>query len=219
VEDGTHSDSVSFINSYRFTQALQPFLRPQEIIVTDMGAPLICAHQVLKLKPPQRLMTSGGLGEMGCALPAAIGASFATNKGEVLCLHADGGMMLNLQEMQTIAHHKLPINIIVYENGGYDMIRKTQDNAGMRRVGSDRASGVSCPNYRALAHAFGFSSCEVNTWAEANRAIPQLFSGGGPSLIVYHMDPEQAMVPKLGYKTIDGVTKYAPFNEMSPAHA
>ena len=72
-----HKDEGKWVNSYCFTQALEPFLQPDHVIVTDMGTPLICAHQVLKLKPPQRLMTSGGLGEMGCGLPAAIGASFA----------------------------------------------------------------------------------------------------------------------------------------------
>src|SRR3990167_5917887 len=71
VEDA-HADN-KWINSYQFTKALEAHLRPDEVIVTDMGTPLICAHQVLRLKPPQRLMTSGGLGEMGCGLPAAIG--------------------------------------------------------------------------------------------------------------------------------------------------
>lgn len=216
IIEEAHNDAKGFINSYRFTQELERYLGPKEIIVTDMGAPLICAHQVLSLKPPQRLMTSGGLGEMGCGLPAAIGASFATNKGSVLCLTSDGSMMLNLQELQTIVHHKLPIKIIVYENGGYDMIRKTQDKAGVARCAVDAESGVSLPNYRALAHAFGMAACDVFTWKEFYRAIPALFASSEPSLVVYHMDPEQPMVPKLDPIYVDGVAKSPRFCDMSP---
>lgn len=209
-------DDNEYINSYRFTQALEKHLRPDEVIVTDMGTPLICAHQVLRLRPPQRLMTSGGLGEMGCALPAAIGASFARNKGEVLCLHADGGMMLNLQELQTIVHHNLPIKIIVYENGGYGMIRETQDKAGLPRAGVSKDNGVSLPDFRKVAQSFGIAACDVRTWDDFNKAIPMLFASKEPGLVVYHMDPEQPMVPKLDPIYVDGKPTSPPFWKMSP---
>ena len=194
---GEHEDGPQYVNSYNFTMALGGRLRPDEVIVTDMGTPLICAHQILRLKPPQRLMTSGGLGEMGCGLPAAIGASFARGKGEVLCLHADGGMMLNLQELQTIVHHKLPIKIIVYENSGYLMLKHTQKIGGFLRAGVDAASGVSCPDFRSLAHAFGIYGGEIYTWEDFRRVIPPFFALKEPALVVYHMDPEQPLVPRL----------------------
>ena len=126
-------------------------------IVTDMGTAMICAHQTLHLRPPQRIMTSGGLGEMGVALPAAIGASIARGGKEVLCLHCDGGMMMNLQELETIAHRQLPIKIIVFSNDGYLMIKRTQRVLGLKRAAVDKATGVSCPNFRIVAQAFGIS--------------------------------------------------------------
>lgn len=211
-----HDDANGFINSYRFTDALQAHFRPDEVIVTDMGTPLICAHQVLRLRPPQRLMTSGGLGEMGCALPAAIGASFARNRGEVLCLHADGGMMMNLQELQTIVHHKLPIKIIVYENDGYGMIKATQDKAGMPRTGVSKENGVSLPDFYRVAQAFGIAAAKVRTWKDFNKAIPAMFASSEPSMVIYHMDPEQPMVPKLDPIYIDGKPTSPPFWKMSP---
>ena len=216
LESPTHDDANGYINSYRFTKALEKHIRDDEIIVTDMGTPLICAHQVLRLRPPQRLMTSGGLGEMGCALPAAIGASFARGKGEVLCLHADGGMMLNLQELQTIIHHKLPIKIIVYENDGYGMIKETQKKAGLPHLAVNKDTGVSIPNLRMIAHSFGFAACDVRTWAEFDRAIPALFASNGPAVVVYHMDPEQPMVPKLDPIYVDGKPTSPRFCDMSP---
>lgn len=215
VESPTHDDN-GYINPYRFVDDLHQYLRHDQVIVTDMGTPLIAAHQVLRLRPPQRLMTSGGLGEMGCALPMAIGASFARDKGEVLCLHADGGMMMNLQELQTIVHHQLPVKIIVFSNDGYLMIKNTQKVAGNPLFGVDKASGVSCPSFRSLAHAWGMPACDVRTWADFERAMPTLFAEKGPALVEYHMDPQQKMVPKLDPVFVDGKPTSPRFCDMSP---
>lgn len=209
-----HKDT-NFINSYRFTGELEKHLRQDEIIVTEMGAALCSAHQVLRLKPPQRLMTSGGLGEMGCGLPAAIGASFATNKGPVLCLSTDGGMMLNLQELQTIVHHELPIRIIVYNNSGYGMLRETQKKAGMRLSGVNERTGVSFPNYRHIALAFGITASEVRTWDDFNRIIPS-FMQGGLGLVDLILDPDQPLIPKLDPIYVDGKPTSPRFCDMSP---
>jgi len=81
-----HADTNGFMNSYQFMQRMNKHIAENEIIVTDMGTALLSGHQVLDIKPPQRLMTSTGLGEMGFGLPGAIGASFGANKQQVLCL-------------------------------------------------------------------------------------------------------------------------------------
>ena len=216
IESPTHDDANGYINSYRFTAALEPFLSPSQIITVDCGAVMCPAFQVLRLKPPQRIMTSGGLGEMGCGIPAAIGASFATNKGPVLCLVGDGGFMLNMQELQTILHHKLPIKIIVYENDGYGMIKRTQDVAGYDRACVEAANGVSIPNIRALAHAWGFAACDVYTWDHFHKAIPALFATKEPAVVVYHLDPEQKYYPKLDPIYVDGKPTSPRFDQLSP---
>ena len=79
-----HNDRDGFINIYRFMEKLQPHLKHDQILVTDMGTALLCGHQALSITPPQRLLTSQGLGEMGFGLPGAIGASFARDRGEVI---------------------------------------------------------------------------------------------------------------------------------------
>lgn len=99
-------------------------------------------------------MTSTGLGEMGFGLPGAIGAAIGTGK-EVICLNCDGGMMLNLQELQTIAHHQLPIKIFIFNNDGYLMIKHTQKALFAGRYScSDQQSGVSCPKLKGQALLF-----------------------------------------------------------------
>lgn len=213
VESPAHDDTNGYINSYRFMERLQEYLKPDQVIVTDMGAAHICANQVLRLKPPQRIISSGGLGEMGCGLPMAIGASFARNKGEVMCLVGDGGIMMNLQELQTIVHHQLPIKIIVFNNGGYGMIRHTQATAGMKLSGVNENTGVSFPDFRRLALAFGFTASEVRTWDDFDRIIPHM---RGPCLVEYFMDPAQKFVPKLDPVFVNGKPTSPRFCDMSP---
>lgn len=217
VESDTHADVDGYINSYRFTSELSLWLNPDQVIVADMGTPVICAHQVLKLKPPQRLLTSGGLGEMGCGLPYAIGASFARDKGEVLCLEADGSMMLNLQELQTIAHHSLPVKIIVYRNDSYLMIRHTQKVLGMPETAVAPESDVSFPDYRKLAQTFGIRAVDVRTWHDFYAAMPAFFATEAPALVQYWMHPRQPLVPKLNpIRGADGAIRSPRFCDMSP---
>jgi acetolactate synthase-1/2/3 large subunit len=213
VESPAHNDRNGYINSYRFMERLQQHLKPDEVIVTDMGAAHICSHQVLRLKPPQRIISSGGLGEMGCGLPMAIGASFARNKGEVLCLVGDGGIMMNLQELQTIVHHQLPIKIIVFNNGGYGMIRQTQEKASMPLSGVNENTGVSFPNFRHVALSFGMVASEISNLVDFDRIIPNM---RGPCLVEYFMDPSQLFVPKLDAVWVDGKPTSPRFCDMSP---
>jgi acetolactate synthase-1/2/3 large subunit len=178
----------------------------------------LSGHQVLRIKPPQRLMTSQGLGEMGWGLPGAIGASFANNKGEVLCLNCDGGMMMNLQELQTIAHHQLPIKIVVFNNDGYLMIKHTQKALFRGRYsGTDAKSGVSCPDFSKVAAAFGFPSYRIHTWADFDEILPKFQAERGPTICEVFMHPEQLFVPKLSLALqADGTLVSPPLEDLSP---
>ena len=213
-----HQDQAGFINSYAFMERLNTQLKPDQIIVTDMGTALLSGHQILRIKEGQRLMTSLGLGEMGYGLPAAIGVSFARNRGEVLCLNCDGGMMMNLQELQTIAHHQLPIKIIIFNNDGYLMIKHTQKAVlGGRYSGTDKKSGVTCPDFDKVGKAFGFSTWQVRTWADFDRFIPEFQTYSGPAICEVFMHPEQLFVPKLALAAqADGSLISPPLEDLSP---
>jgi acetolactate synthase-1/2/3 large subunit len=198
INEDDHPDTDGFINSYKFMNRLNYHLKEDQVITTDMGTALLCGHQVLKIKDGQRLMTSTGLGEMGYGLPAAIGASFARNKGEVLCLNCDGGIMMNLQEIQTMVHHQLPIKIIIFNNDGYLMIKHTQNALFNGRPTSvDKKSGVSCPDFSALATAFKIPSFQIRTWDDFDNVIPKVQNHIGPVLCEVFMHPKQLFVPKL----------------------
>ena len=207
----------SFINSYPFMQSLEKHFHDDQIVVTDMGTALLSGHQVLKFKAGQRMLTSTGLGEMGFGLPGAIGAAIGAGR-EVLCLNCDGGMMLNLQELQTIAHHKLPIKIIIFNNDGYLMIKHTQKAlfAG-RYSGSDRKSGVTCPDFAKVAYAFDIPSFQIRTWEDVETILPEVLAIDGPVICEVFTHPEQPFVPKLSLvQQTDGSIISPPLEDLSP---
>jgi acetolactate synthase-1/2/3 large subunit len=215
--DMQDASGTRFINSYRFMQELEKYFHDDQIVVTDMGTALLSGHQVLKFKAGQRMLTSTGLGEMGFGLPGAIGAAIGAGR-EVLCLNCDGGMMLNLQELQTIAHHKLPIKIIIFNNDGYLMIKHTQKAlfAG-RYSGSDKKSGVTCPDFSKIAYAFNFPSFQIRTWEEVEEIIPKVQAINGPVICEVFTHPEQPFVPKLSLvQQKDGSIISPPLEDLSP---
>jgi acetolactate synthase-1/2/3 large subunit len=163
-----------------------------------MGTALLSGHQAFKIKKNQRFMTSTGLGEMGFGLPAAIGACFANNKKEIINLNCDGGMMLNLQELQTISHHNLPIKIFVFNNDGYLMIKHTQKNLFKGRyIGVDKKSGISCPDFYKIAKAFNMKYFSITNWKDFYEVIPLIKKIKKPIICDVFMDPEQTFYPKL----------------------
>jgi len=216
--DVEHKDTDGFINSYRFMRHLNEYFKSDQVIVTDMGTALLCGHQVLKLKQGQRLMTSTGLGEMGYGLPAAIGASIARNRGEVMCLNCDGGMMLNLQELQTIVHNNLPIKLFIFNNDGYLMIKHTQRALfKTNSAGVDRATGVSCPDFGQLGLAFGIASYQIRSWEDCDEILPLVQAATGPVICEVFMNPDQLFSPKLGMSmTTNGSLVSSPLEDLSP---
>jgi acetolactate synthase-1/2/3 large subunit len=215
--DLTDEDGITYINSYRFMKVLESYFHERQIVVTDMGTALLSGHQVLNFKSGQRMLTSTGLGEMGFGLPGAIGAAIASNR-DVLCLNCDGGMMLNLQELQTIVHHNLPIKIIIFNNDGYLMIKHTQKALfDGRYIATDAKSGVTCPNYTKVAHAFDMPSFQIRTWDDAEEVLPKLQELQGPAICEVFTHPEQLFVPKLSLaQKEDGTIVSPPLEDLSP---
>jgi len=218
VNDEDHPDIDGFMNSYKFMEVLNKHFKEDQIVVTDMGTALLSGHQVLKFKQGQRFMTSTGLGEMGYGLPAAIGASFADKKREVMCLNCDGGMMMNLQELQTVVHHNLPIKFFIFNNDGYLMIKHNQQSIFKKGYfASDKNTGVSCPDYTKIATAFDIPSYVIKTWEECDDVIDKVQQHNGPVICEVYMHPSQLFSPKLGF-TIkgDGTMVSSPLEDLHP---
>lgn len=208
LEPGLHDDAKGYINSYHFMWELNKWLKPDQIITTDMGTALLCAYPMLRLNGTQRLITSTGLGEMGFGLPAAVGAAIATGQ-EVLCLNCDGGMMFNLQELATVQHHRLPIKILIFDNGGYNMIRRSQEGLGMKDVASG-GNDLSFPSWSSIAAAFSMEWRLILNWRNFNEVIPWMQSHDGPCIVQVMMDPNQKFGPKVPTLKDENGNVYSP---------
>lgn len=211
-------DHPTYINSYKFIDKLSDVLNDNDIIVTDMGTALLSGHYGMKLKENQTMFTSLGLGEMGYGLPGAIGASFTDKTKNVICLNCDGGIMMNLQELQTIKHHNLPVKIVIFNNDGYLMIKHTQKmlfNGTYNGVNAD--TGLTLPDFEKVSNAFTFPYYRIKTWNDYEKYITTFLNTNGPSVCEVFMDPEQDFIPKVkGIRKIDNTIFAPPIEEMSP---
>ena len=212
-----HVDNV-FPNSYKLIDRISDYLKTDQIIVTDMGTALLSGHQSIRLKDDMTMFSSYGLGEMGYGLPGALGAAIAGNGREVLCLNCDGGMMMNIQELQTIIQHNLPIKIVIFNNDGYLMIKHTQKmlfNGNYSAV--DKNTGIVLPDYMKVAKAFGYENFRIKTWSEFDFYFPRFMNHKGPSICEIYMPSEQEFIPKVkGVVQKDGSMFAPPLEEMSP---
>ena len=209
--------SNGYENSYSFIDKLSDCLNNDDIIVTDMGTALLSGHQAIKLKSNQKMFTSLGLGEMGYGLPGAIGASFSCPDKRIICLNCDGGIMMNLQELQTIIQHDLNIKIVIFNNDGYLMIKHTQKmlfNGNYTSV--DKKTGISLPNFQKVFEAFGFNYYKYNI-SDEEESLNSFLKDKKQSILEVFMDPEQGFLPKVkGVLKEDNSILSPPLEEMSP---
>jgi acetolactate synthase-1/2/3 large subunit len=127
-------------------------------------------------------------------------------------------MMLNLQELQTIAHHQLPIKIFIFNNDGYLMIKHTQ-NALFKNayVGTNKASGISCPDFSKIGASFGLPVFQINHWEQCDEIISQVQAIEGPVICEVLMHSEQLFSPKLSLVSKeDGTLVSPPLEDLSP---
>jgi acetolactate synthase-1/2/3 large subunit len=211
------------INPYVFVDELSDQLEDDDVVVMANGAACVTALQALRLKRDQRVIVNSGTAGMGYDLPAAIGAACARRAGpsgsrRVVCLAGDGSIQMNLQELETLVHYKLPVKVFVFNNGGYLSMRLTQDNlfAGAR-FGESSANGVGLPNMVAVANAYGIAASRVDSHAALSAAIADTLTADGPSLLNVVMDPEQGFAPKvIAEKRPDGTIVSKPLEDMFP---
>ncbi len=206
------------VNPYCFVDALFDQLDENELVVTGDGTACVVTFQAAKIKKGQRLYTNSGCASMGYDLPAAVGAYFAKKPKRLICLAGDGSIMMNLQELQTIVTHKLPIKLFILNNRGYHSIRQTQHNYFPDNiVGCGEESGLSFPDFGKLAAAFGIPYRRARNHAELKDAIRENLTGEGPQLCEIILDLEQQFSPKLTSRKLDdGRMVSSPLEDLAP---
>jgi acetolactate synthase-1/2/3 large subunit len=207
-----------YLHSAYVIQVLNAKLKSDAIIVTDVGAGLLTGHYMYEAKGTQRFFTSQGLGEMGFGLPGAIGAHFASPKKQIVCLNTDGGIMFNLQEMQLIPEHSIPLKLFIFNNEGYSMIKTSQQNLfGGRFSGSSGETGISFPSFEQLAELFKFEYYKASGSNIDNNLFNEMLESNNPVLFEIIMDPEQKYLPRLSTSKLnDGTLVSPPLEDLDP---
>jgi acetolactate synthase I/II/III large subunit len=165
------------------------------VVVTDVGQHQMWAAQFFTWVQPRTHITSGGLGTMGFSLPAAMGAAFAGGPLPVISISGDGGFQMNMQEMATIVEHKLPVKIVIINNGFLGMVRQWQELFWRGRYSQVQLAN---PDFVKLAEAFGCPASRVTRTDEVENALSTLLAHkDGPILLECRVAKEDNVYPMI----------------------
>ena len=171
------------LSPYEVIEKINKLIPSEAIVTVDCGGSQCWVHQAFR-RTTQTFFTSGGMAPMGYSLPAAIGASLTAPNRQVFAFTGDGGLQVNIQELQTLMHYKLNIKIIIMNNNGYGIIKQFQDSYFEGRYEAT-GRGVSNVNFEALSLAYKLSYTRVE---KINQLDASVLNKAGPGIIecVFH---------------------------------
>ena len=207
-----------YVNSYFFVDYLSKLLKSNSTVVTDMGLSFVGTHQTIIVKKNQRVFTNSGHAPMGWGLPASIGVYFANKNNNIICLTGDGGLQMNIQELATIMHHRIPVKIFIYNNGGYLTIKQTQELGFNKRImGSNKKTGLSFPNYRSISEAHNIDYVKIENHKQLFKNLNTILKTKKPIICELIMDNAQEQMPKaINKRGKDGKSQATIFEDMYP---
>lgn len=216
-------------NVYALVEALSSRLKENQITVVGNGSACVVGGHAYIIKKGQRFISNSAIASMGYDLPAAIGACMAAHdaeyaedaaaKEDIILLTGDGSIQMNLQELQTIIHHRMPIKIFLINNGGYHSIRQTQRNffgEPLVGIGVD-SRDLSFPDMEKLAAAYGYPYVAAHHNGELAEAVEKTLAMDGPVICEVYVTTDQNFEPKSSAKRLpDGVMVSPPLEDLSP---
>ena len=199
---------ITGINPNVFMHQLSAASTAAAAFAIDVGQHQMWAAQSLELGPDQRFLTSGGMGSMGFALPATIGAAYAAAPRPIVLIAGDGGFQCNIQELQTIARNQLPVKMVIINNKCHGMVRQFQESYFHGRYQST-LWGYDAPDFAHVATAYGIAGQTVTDTAEVEDALKWLWQAPHePALLQVMVDTYANAYPKIAFGL--------PITEMEP---
>lgn len=216
-------------NVYALVEAISSRLKENQITVVGNGSACVAGGHAWVIKKGQRFISNSGMASMGYDLPAAIGVCMAAYDPEyverdgkpedIILLTGDGSIQMNLQELQTIIHHRMPIKIFLINNGGYHSIRQTQKNffgEPLVGIGVD-SHDLSFPDMEKLAAAYGYPYVQARHNGELAEAVEKTLAMDGPVICEVYVTIDQNFEPKSSAKRLpDGTLVSPPLEDLSP---
>ncbi len=196
-------------------------LNENDILVTTSGTSRVIGRQVFKIKKGQRFIVNHATSPMGYCLPALIGAHIANQgKSKTILVTGEGGFQMNIQELQTICHHKMDVKIIVINNSGYQSIRQTQKNffSDNKHIGIGLDSGdLSFPELSKISSAYGFEYIKCSQYIDLEKSLIKLINSKSFTICEILVSTTYAIEPKASSKRgEDGLMRSSPLEDLAP---
>lgn len=174
------------------------------IVAVDVGQNQCWTAQSLSLKGKNgRILIGGGYGSMGCGLPYAIGASISRDSDKVFCITGDGGLQMNIQELETVVREKLPIKIFVLNNHALGKISEVQKKSyGERYAQTTEESGYTVPDFKRVSDAYGIKARRLSSYEQLDECAAWLLDSE-PCLIDITLSTDTLLIPKLDFNTME----------------
>lgn len=206
------------VSTYVLAEAIAEATRSDDVIVSgSSGAGIEIFCLAVTLKEGQRLFLTTALGAMGNGLPGVIGACLANGRRRTLSVDGDGGFQLNIQELETVRRLDLPVKVFVLNNDGYASIRTSQSRYFGRLAGADASSGLSLPELRRLAEAYGLSYARIEDDRDLTAKVTALIGSPGPMVIEVITPREEPRAPSLSSaRRADGSMVSKPLEDLWP---
>ena len=207
------------IDLYVFADELCGVLEPDDLITPESsGAAGEITYQAMRVKKGQKVRNAAGLGAMGFGLPYAIGACISGGRQRTILINGDGAFQLNIQELQTVVRLRLPIKMFILDNGGYASIRTMQRNLfDGRLAGSSPETGLTMPDLRAIAGAYGMRFEQAMCLSQLADAIKRTLAGEDAVICRVCVTDAQVTAPKVqAMRTSDGGMVSKPMEDMWP---
>ena len=213
-----HRDREEPVSMFYFTEVLSEALAEGDLVVpTSSGNAIETLLLAFKAKKGQRIFITTALGPMGFGLPASIGACIAHGNRRTVCVEGDGGVQMNIQELETIARLRLPIKLFVINNNGYGSIIASQKAYFGRLVGADPTSGLTLPDVTKVAAAYGLPVRRITHQRSLSAEIHEILDAPGPIVCDVRVVPDEPRQPRVSsMQKPDGTMVSKPLEDMFP---
>ena len=218
VTSNRQKDNGVGVDYYKFIDLLSNKTEASVPFISDAGSAFYVTSQAINLKKNQRYITSGALATMGFGLPAAIGVCVANQNSVVVAITGDGSFQQNLQELEILKLHRMPVKLFVMNNNGYLSIHQTQKKFFKENyVGEGPVSGVTFPETSKLAEAYGITYFRIEKLTDLEIYWDQIFQKTGPAIIEVILTREQEVYPtNSALIRPDGTMVSKPLEDMYP---
>ena len=207
------------VSVYHLAEVISQAVQPEDQIVSgSSGVGIEVFIFAYPVKTGQRVFHTAGLGAMGFGIAASIGVCLGTGRSRTICVDGDGGFQMNIQELATVAHHRLPLKFFVLNNGGYAAIRGSQKGFfGGANIGCDAATGLTLPDLCAVAHAYGLGTARIEDQTDLLGQVKRVLEMPGPVICDVRVVAEEPRAPRVtSVQLANGAMASKPLEDLWP---